>query len=551
MEAVMTNEATQLSTLQSWWETAEFNGKEFCDLKENGDLVLKKTSLHPERIIARLVPENADAVVKALVEKFPEVEQHGKEIQVEWDAAEDKLKLLGKVSRHKDYLLHTNAIGDFDALINQVKGWESTITEISEKNYQEKLALIEKAEKLSAEGNSWKETTQALKEIADQWKNIGFAEKHKNDELWNRLEEARNKFFERKRNHQEEQEKEMLRNLDVKMELVEKAEGLAESENWKEATDTFRQLMDLWKATGRTMHDKNEELWNRFIQAKNNFYERKRVHFEQIQNEQEANYHVKLALVEKAEALKDSQEWSKTAQAYSELMEEWKNAGRVPLDKADELWNRFIGAKEHFFQNKRQHQETVKVSQEDNYARKLSLLKRAEELKHSNQWRESTEEMNELMTEWKKIGPVPREFVNSLWEQFISARKFFFERKDADRERRKEQVEKQFQHKYNKSRTFLTQLETELKEEQERLADFEIALANVTPGNKEEELKAHLNKLIAQCQQKIKHKEEKIADIAKQVEDIEKKKTKPEEKKEEIPPSPPETGEPAGNTEES
>ena len=67
------------------------------------------------------------------------------------------------------------------------------------------------------------------------------------------------------------------------------------------------------------------------------------------------------------------------------------------------------------------------------------------------------------MTEWKKIGPVPREHINSIWEQFISARKFFFERKDADRERRKQQIERQFEHKQTKTQTFLAQLEAELK----------------------------------------------------------------------------------------
>ena len=78
------------------------------------------------------------------------------------------------------------------------------------------------------------------------------------------------------------------------------------------------------------------------------------------------------------------------------------------------------------------------MNQEENYAQKLALLKRAEMLQDSTQWREATEELNELMTEWKKIGPVPRKHSNEIWERFIGARKKFFERKDANREKRKQ-----------------------------------------------------------------------------------------------------------------
>jgi hypothetical protein len=529
MEAVMTNELTQTNALADWWNNADFPGKEFCTLHENGDLALRKTDLHAERTIASLTLDNADAVLKALTEKFPEVEARGNELQHEWDAADDKLKLIGKVSRHREYLMHTNAIGDFDILFHQVDEWEKVLSSLISNNYTEKLALIEKAEKL-VDSDNWKDTTNQLKEIGEEWKAIGFVDKQRNDDLWNRLEEARTKFFDRKRGHQEDQEKEMLQNLDLKMELVEKAESLAASENWKEATETFKQLMEQWKATGRTVHDKNEALWNRFIQAKNVFFERKRAHFEVIQAEQEANYILKLALAERAEALKDSTDWNKTAHAYADLMEEWKKIGRVPLDKADEVWERVSVAKEHFFKNKRQHQESLRVTQEDNYAQKLALAKRAEELKHSNQWREATEEMNELMNDWKKIGPVPREHINTIWEQFIAARKFFFERKDADREKRKQHIEKQFQFKQDRTSGFLQKLEAELREEQERLVDFQAALQNVTPGPKEEELRSHLTKLIGQTEGKIKSKEEKVKDIRQQLEELDTKK-KPSEKK--------------------
>lgn len=518
----MTNDVNQLTTLNDWWEQSSFQGKELFTMKDNGELLLKALDNTRERSVATLNAANAEAVLKALKEKFTELEAKVKELETEWVAATDKLKLAGKVERLKDYLLHANAVGDFDRLYKLVNDWSHTMHTLSEDNYNVKLKLVQQAEEL-VHSNNIKETTQAFRDLTEQWKQTGYLDKSRNDALWNRLEEARNKFFEHKRHHQEEHEKEMMQNLDLKLELVEKAEHLATSESWKETTEVFRQLMDEWKAIGRTMADKNEELWNRFISAKNSFYDRKKIHFESIQKEQEANYTIKLALVERAESIQGSTEWGIASQAFADLMEEWKNVGRVPLEKADELWSRLNAAKDFFFNAKRHHFETVRMSQEDNYAQKMALLNRAEKLKNSTHWKDASDEMNELMTEWKKIGPLSREHSNPMWEQFIGARKHFFNRKDENREQRKRQAEKQMSNRVEQTRNFLSKLEEELKDEEDKIEDFTNGLQNITPGYKAEELRQHLERLIEQGAERIKRRTEKIAEVKKQLDELEAK----------------------------
>ncbi|WP_276132811.1 DUF349 domain-containing protein [Polluticoccus soli] len=515
MEEIMTQETNQATALTSWWNEASFAGKEMYSLKDNGELVLHMAP-GEERTVATVTAENADMVLKVLSDKFSEVEGRMKELQTEWDAAEDKLKVLGKVERMREYLKHTNAVGNFSALLQPLSGMEKTIGGLADENNKQRLELAQKAEELAG-GENWKETTQAFKDLIEQWRKLPTVDKHRSDELWNRLEAARTKFYERKQQHNEDVNKEMLANLDLKLELVDKAEKLAASEDWKATTESFKQLMEDWKKIGRTTPEKNEELWNRFIAAKNVFYDRKKGHFETIQVEQEGNYKLKLALLERAEGMKDSTEWGKTAQAFTDLMEEWKNIGRVPLEKADEMWGRLIAAKEQFFNAKKHHTETMRVTLDDNYAQKMALLKRAEALQNSNQWREATAELNELMDEWKKIGPVPREHSNKIWEQFIAARKKFFERKDANRERRQQRMEQEKESRSRQAYDFRYKLEEELREEEERLADFKNGIENITPGRKAEELREHLTKLIKQTEHKIEHKKEKLDEINKQI----------------------------------
>lgn len=516
----MTQEGNEVSTLQAWWNDTDFSGKELFELKENGELHIKPVRKGRDRMIGSLTTENAGIVLKALMDKFQEVEAKVKELKTEWEQSVDKLKLLGKVERTKDYLHHANAVGNYDLLFQEIEIMDQELHKLTEENYQARLKLVQQAEGL-VDSESWKETTQIMRDLPEQWKKIGYTDKHRSDELWNKLEAARNKFFERKRQNQEDINKEMLQNLDLKMELVEKAENLAASEDWKETTEIFRNLIEDWKKIGRTLPEKNEELWHRFITAKNSFYDRKKGHFDTIQQEQEQNYVAKIALAERAEAMKDSKDWNKTVQAFADLMEEWKSIGRVPLEKADEIWNRLNAAREHFFQTKRRHFETVRVELDDNYAQKQALLKRAESLLHSNRWREATDEMNELMTEWKKIGPVPREHSNTIWEQFIAARKGFFERKDANREQRKQMLEKRRDQRMQQTVSFYRQIEDELKEEEERLADFKNGIQNITPGHKEQELRQHLEKLIAQTEDKINRKQKKLESVKKEMEEVE------------------------------
>jgi hypothetical protein len=535
MDETMTPESaaapnTPGTTLQSWWDQHSFPAKDQYEFRENGEVVLKAAGASKERVVATLTQSNAEAAFKALADKFPEVEAKIKELQTDWEASEDKLKLIGKVERMKEYLAHTNAIGDFKSLTGSVAEMEKVLLGLMDANYEQRLKLAQQAESL-ADSDNWKETSQVLRDLTDQWKAIGLTDKERSDALWNRIEAARTKFFDRKRAHQEDQGKEMLQNLDLKMELVEKAEKLATSESWKETTETFKNLMDDWKKIGRTMHDKNEELWNRFITAKNTFFDNKKQNFETILHEQEANYLAKQALVEKAESWKESTDWNETSKLFAGLMEEWKAIGRVPAEKGDELWNKLNEIKDHFFGNRKQHFETVRISLEDNLALKRSLLKRAEALQNSTNWRDATEEMNELMDEWKKTGAVPREHSKDIWEAFLAARKKFFERKDANREQRKQKAERHISGRKQQASGFIRTLESELKEEEERLADFKEGLQNITPGPKAEELRQHLENLIVQTEKTIKSKQEKIDSAKKQVQEIDAGNRKKEEAK--------------------
>lgn len=518
-------------TLEMWNELS-FAGKEFCSLNDSQELVLNANKYGPERILAGINAENVATVTTALAEKFKEVESKVQELNTEWEQTEDKLKLSGKVSRLKDYIQRANAIGDYFPFHESLEEKEKTVQSLYDTHYAEKLKLAEKAESIK-DSEDWKATTDAYRELVEEWKHANPADKGRSDKLWERIEKARNHFYERKRQHQEGLEQDMMQNLDLKLEICETAEKHAQSDDWRKSSDVMKELMDQWKTIGRVAsHDKNEELWNRFINARNAFFDRKKLHFELIQGEQEANYNLKLSLVEKAETLSDSTDWKETTLALGTIMDEWKAIGKVPYEKADELWNRLQVARDKFFSAKRQSAETFKVNLEDNYAQKQALLNRAEELKNSNNWREATEEMNELMTEWKKIGHIPREYGDIIWEKFISARHHFFKRKDEDRDKRKARFQNQLDVRLTQTEQFLAKIREELEDEEAKLAEFTESLKNTTgEGHKEDELRKHLENLIQQIEKKLPARREKVEEVSKQLEELQQKRGEAKEEK--------------------
>ncbi len=500
----------QANGLNLWWEEQTFSGKELFKLDENGNLVLCAKPHITERIIATLAAENNDAVLKNLTEKFEAVLSRVREVEVEWLAAEDKLKVADKVEHLREYLQQVAAVGDFEKPMLLVADWDKAIKELIEENVQAKTKLAELAESL-AESSEWKETNQAFKDLADKWKQTGYIDRGRNDKIWNRIEAARKVFLDRKRIQQEDNEKDLFLTLDLKIELAEQAEALANSNEWKAATEAFQQIVEKWKTIGRTLPKKNEELWQRIMSARSVFFDRKKEHYNMVQEEQEGNYALKLNIVERAEALRESTEWNNTALAYAALMDEWKKTGRIAHDKGEELWKRYNAAQEQFFEARKRHTEATRITMENNFNLKSALLKKAEEIKNSSRWGETTIEMNRIFDEWKKIGPVPREHNNTMWDAFLGARKHFFNRKDANRDQRKMYAEAQKSARMEQAFTIVHKMREEIAVEEEKLADFKNAMDNITPGKKAEELRMHLEVLISDSNAKMKRLKEKLA----------------------------------------
>ncbi|MFK4226139.1 DUF349 domain-containing protein [Streptomyces sp. NPDC019890] len=191
--------------------------------------------------------------------------------------------------------------------------------------------------------------------------------------------------------------------------LVNEAEELAQSEQWRAAGERLRALVDTWKGLPRLDRKSDDELWHRFSHARSAFSKRRKAHFASLDAQREEARKTKEKLVIEAESLSASTDWGVTAARYRELMAEWKAAGRAQREAEDDLWNRFRGAQDVFFAARSEVFAERDAEQGENLKLKEELAAEAEKLVPVTDLKAARAAFRSINERWEAIGHVPRD----------------------------------------------------------------------------------------------------------------------------------------------
>jgi hypothetical protein len=217
--------------------------------------------------------------------------------------------------------------------------------------------------------------------------------------------------------------------------LVAEAEQLAESTQWREAGDRLRALVDTWKGLPRLDRKSDDELWHRFSHARSVFSKHRKAHFAQLDAERDRARAVKEQLVAEAEALSGSTDWGDTAARYRDLMAQWKAAGRAQRDAEDELWARFRGAQDVFFQARSAVFTERDAEQTANQKLKEALAVEAEAILPITDLKAAKAALRDISERWEAIGHVPRDAKPKLDGRLNSVERAIREAEDAEWQR--------------------------------------------------------------------------------------------------------------------
>lgn len=285
-----------------------------------------------------------------------------------------------------------------EALKARLESLESTSRQRLAENLQRKEELCARAEAL-ADSTDWKATTDAMKGLQSEWKAVGPAPPDRADEVWTRFRGAMDRFFDRRKEYLENHDQSLRENLERKEALCVRAEELAGSTEWKATAEAMKGLQDEWRAVGPVPPNRSSELWNRFRAAMDQFFLRRKEHYDRQEKEQKENFRRKEALCVRAEELADSTDWKETAEALKTLQAEWKSIGPVPRKKADALWGRFHGACDRFFTRRNELTRGERGRGGDWRDRLLDTLERKRD--QANRLRDSLDRDEENLERWR------------------------------------------------------------------------------------------------------------------------------------------------------
>ncbi|HEV3360174.1 MAG TPA: DUF349 domain-containing protein [Pseudonocardiaceae bacterium] len=200
-----------------------------------------------------------------------------------------------------------------------------------------------------------------------------------------------------------------------KQTLVEEAEKIAEeATQWKPAGDRLRAILDEWKTIKGVDRKTDEVLWKRFAKARDAFNRRRGSHFADMDRQRGAARAAKQALVDEAEQIADSEDWTDTANRYKQLMVDWKAAGRAPKESDDALWQRFRAAQDKFFSRRSAVFDERDAEFADNAKRKEDLLAEAASIDPATDLDGARAALHRIQDQWDQIGKVPRERIREL-----------------------------------------------------------------------------------------------------------------------------------------
>lgn len=293
------------------------------------------------------------------------------------------------------------------------------------KNLEQKEQLCEEAEKLSEEENVL-EAFRSLQALHDKWREIGPVAKEMRETLWARFKEASAAVNKRHQAFFEQRKKREKENEDAKTSLCEKLEAIIAEDHatyaaWDEATKQIIALQEDWKKLGFAARKVNAALFTRFRAKCDEFFSEKAAFFKRMKEEMAANLEKKVALCEKAEALKDSQDWKKTTEALVALQKEWKTVGPVVKKQSDAVWKRFVSACDYFFEQKAKLTVNVRQEERNNLKQKKAVIAAINEQLANADEKEAVKNIRELMKQWQGIGHVPFKEKDKVYAEYKKA----------------------------------------------------------------------------------------------------------------------------------
>ncbi|MBL0046602.1 MAG: DUF349 domain-containing protein [Bacteroidetes bacterium] len=385
-----------------------------------------------EEIVKSDEVQSASGKVRLLREAYFEL------VKTETDAKRNLYIEEGGLA--EDFEMRKDALDDkFEALASQFNKKRSELKAQKEKQILEntatkKLIIQELKDMMMGEENISK-AYQKFQALQSKWRSVGAVTPAEANNLWQNYQFCVSQFFDVMKISKDLRELDQKKNLELKTELCEKAEKLAEENSLRKAVDELKLLQNQWREIGNVGKEANEQIWERFKIAADKVYAKLKENLVKVRAKQDENLQAKTALCAKLDEEltvnhTNFNDWKKATERVTEIWNQWQKIGFTPKEDNNATWNRFKQTRQKFYNQKDVFFNALRDEQNKNLALKTALCEKAESMVDNKDWAATTEAYKKIQAEWKKVGAVPRKVSDKIWFRFKKACDLYFENKN-------------------------------------------------------------------------------------------------------------------------
>jgi hypothetical protein len=296
------------------------------------------------------------------------------------------------------------------------------------RNLQQKIDLCTKIEKISEAAKTETVTGKMLDEAVaafEEYKHVGPAPKEENELIWQRVKDALDVIYGKRREQGEASKAEAEQVYALKVAISELIEPFATFSSgsiseWNDRTKALLALQDQWNAIkGFMPKEKGKELSDKFWADIKTFFRNKTEFFKVLESKRDENLVAKTAIINEVETLlANGDESQEATNTVIRLQKEFREIGHVPEKDKDSIYEKFKTACDAFFNAKRAKNQTVEKDFEANLEKKSTLcaLIESESVEGAN-----TARLAEFKEQWSAIGFVPKKDMQTIGKRYINA----------------------------------------------------------------------------------------------------------------------------------
>lgn len=384
--------------------------------------------------------EKREAIVEELrnlinpQESIKDIVKHFNELREQWRA-------LGPIPRDKynivwnNYHFHVENFYDFLHLDREARDLEF------KHNLEQKQRIIDRVKELINEADIIK-AFRELQDLHRIWKeDIGPVSRDVREAIWQEFSELTKKMHDRREELLLAQKAVEQQNADKKKEIIEQIQALVAQPGdshgqWQKLMQHMEHLRNEFFAVGKAPSEVNEDLWTAFKNAVRDFNVAKNNYYKGLKNEQQSNYQIKLDLLQKANELKDSDDFAATTPLMKQIQEDWKKVGHVPRKLSDKIWEDFKAACNHYFDRLKETRKESLSEELDAFEKKKAYLETLKAFEMTGDHKTDLDAIKKHIEHWKTIGKVPfsRRHIEGKFNRILDAlfQKLSLSKKDSD-----------------------------------------------------------------------------------------------------------------------